>query len=108
MRKGRIWAAAALLCVVLGGCAMGEATGTNTVAGNQALSEGEYEEALALFQKGIIIVAHAALCTVMLFSVCLKEIRERLSRILPAVDVFDESRRLLFRIAVDLVHATSF
>lgn len=52
MRKGRIWAAAALLCVVLGGCAMGEATGTNTVAGNQALSEGEYEEALALFQKG--------------------------------------------------------
>ncbi len=48
----RIEAAAALTaCVLLSGCAMGGATGKNTVAGNTALEEGNYEEAAELFAK---------------------------------------------------------
>lgn len=51
MKRGVLWAAAAAVCLLLSGCTMGEATGDNTVAGNQALSEGSYEEALSLFQE---------------------------------------------------------
>ncbi len=54
MRKWvRKTAAAAALagCVFLGGCAMGGATGENTVAGIAALEEGNYEEAADLFAK---------------------------------------------------------
>lgn len=51
MKRGFLWAAAAAACLFLSGCAMGEATGENTVAGNQALLEGSYEEALTLFQE---------------------------------------------------------
>lgn len=46
---------AALLsaCILTGGCAMGGATGENTVAGNAALEEGDYEKAAELFTKAV-------------------------------------------------------
>ncbi len=46
---------AALLsaCVLSGGCAMGGATGENTVAGNEALEEGNYGKAQELFSKAV-------------------------------------------------------
>ncbi|MCD7818746.1 MAG: tetratricopeptide repeat protein [Lachnospiraceae bacterium] len=41
------------LAVFAGGCAMGGATGGNTVEGLDALEEGNYQEALELFQAAI-------------------------------------------------------
>ncbi|MCD8104085.1 MAG: tetratricopeptide repeat protein [Lachnospiraceae bacterium] len=46
-------AALMLLAVCAGGCAMGEATGENTVAGLAALEEGSYSEALELFEEAV-------------------------------------------------------
>ena len=39
--------------LLLGGCAMGGATGTKTVQGNSALEEGEYQQAYELFQGAV-------------------------------------------------------
>ncbi|MCD7841093.1 MAG: tetratricopeptide repeat protein, partial [Lachnospiraceae bacterium] len=46
-------AAVMLLAVFAGGCAMGGATGENTVAGLAALEEGSYSEAQELFEEAI-------------------------------------------------------
>ncbi|MCD7736654.1 MAG: tetratricopeptide repeat protein [Lachnospiraceae bacterium] len=45
--------AAVMLAAFAGGCAMGEATGENTVAGLAAIEEGSYQEALELFEEAI-------------------------------------------------------
>lgn len=41
------------VCMLLGGCAMGGATGKNTVAGNAALEEGDYKKAAELFADAL-------------------------------------------------------
>lgn len=46
-------AAAIAAAVMLGGCAMGGATGTKTVQGNTALDAGEYQQAQQLFQEAV-------------------------------------------------------
>ncbi|MCC8067140.1 MAG: tetratricopeptide repeat protein, partial [Clostridiales bacterium] len=46
-------AAMMILAVFAGGCAMGGATGENTVAGLEAIEEGSYQEALELFEEAV-------------------------------------------------------
>ena len=56
MKKGFrriICALLAAASLMLGGCAMGGATGTNTVQGNAALDAGEYQQAQQLFAEAV-------------------------------------------------------
>ena len=56
MKKGFrriICALLAAVSLMLGGCAMGGATGTNTVQGNAALDAGEYQQAQQLFAEAV-------------------------------------------------------
>ena len=57
-----------------------------------------------LLQKRIVVIAHAPLCPAVFLAVRLEQIGERLARVLPRVNVLDQSHGLFFRVAVDFVH----
>ena len=53
MKKWNIVIAAAAVSVLLGGCAMGGATGDKTTQGVQALENGDYTQAQQLFTEAL-------------------------------------------------------
>ena len=53
MKKWNIVIAAAAASVLLGGCAMGGATGDKTTQGVQALESGDYTQAQQLFMEAL-------------------------------------------------------
>ena len=53
MKKWNIVIVAAAVSVLLGGCAMGGATGDKTTQGVQALESGDYTQAQQLFMEAL-------------------------------------------------------